>query len=296
MYAAEPGLGGSGDPVLQHARNLGEMQLGITLFDTGHLGEALSRLTRCAERLRDEPLNAELPIALNYLAQVYAGLGRWRRAEETLREALAFEAERGGDSGWHAYNAALLAWVLSGDPARRAESRELIEQAWSETERTWLANLVPIVRNLYVEVLLASADEDGDLLEQADRLAVDTCVETRRTGMVRSEIAALSLRGRIHLRRANTTAARSFTQEALRVLEEVGDMPALRTEEVLYHAAEASHADGDRIEAHELLERARTVVSRKASHLEDPALRRSFLEAVPLNRRIFADRPFDSKD
>jgi hypothetical protein len=133
------------------------------------------------------------------------------------------------------------------------------------------------------------------LLAQADRLAVDTCDETRRTGMVRSEIAALSLRGRIHLRRANTTAARSFTQEALRVLEEVGDMPALRTEEVLFHAAEASYADGDQAEAYELLERARAVVSRKAGRLEDPALRRSFLEDVPLNRWIFADGLFDPR-
>ncbi|AJE87238.1 hypothetical protein SLNWT_6862 [Streptomyces albus] len=286
MYASDPSLGATGDPVLQHARNLGEMQLGITLFDSGHLGESLTRLTRCVERLRDEPLKAELPIALNYLAQVHAGIGGYREAEEVLREALDFEADRGGDSGWNAYNRALLAHLVVQQPAGGDQARELITEAWAETERTWLANLVPIVRNLYAEVLLMAAEASGDLLDQADRLAVATCVETRRSGMIRSEIAAHSLRSRILLRKGDTVAARDQARQAVRILDEVGDMPALRTEEVLYHSAVAHAAGGAPEEARMLLERARSEVARKADLITEDSLRDRFHTRVRLNELI----------
>ncbi|MFF3910771.1 AAA family ATPase [Streptomyces sp. NPDC001848] len=286
LYASDPRLGGTGDPVLQHARNLGEMQLGITLYDSGHLSEALTRLSRCVQRLRDEPLKAELPMALNYLAQVHTGLGGYQDAEEVLREALDFEAGRGGDSGWHAYNGALLAHLLVQRPEGRDQALELIADAWAETERTWLANLVPIVRNLYAEILLIAADGSGELLDQADRLAVATCVETQRSGMVRSEIAAHSLRSRILLRQGDTVAAQDQARQAVRILDEVGDMPALRTEEVLYHSAVVLAAGGVREEAHALLERARSEVARKADLVTDDALRDRFLTRVPLNEAI----------
>ncbi|MGW0149565.1 AAA family ATPase [Streptomyces sp. NPDC003333] len=288
MYSTDPSLGAGDDPVLQHARNLGEMQLGVTLFDNGRLEEALTRLRRCVTRLHDEPLKAELPIALNYLAQVQAGLGAYRDAELTLREALDFEADRGGDSGWHAYNTALLAHLCSQQPARRTEALESISRAWAETERTWLANLVPIVRNLFAEVLLNTADGFPQRLEQARVLAVDTCVETERSGMIRSEIAAHSLLGRILLRQGDLTAAERHTRTALRILEEVGDMPALRTEEVHYHAAVVLHACGAREEGRALLDRARHKVSEKAGHITDDAVKRRFLMEVPLNRSVRA--------
>ncbi|MFB6864438.1 AAA family ATPase [Streptomyces virginiae] len=277
------------DPVLQHARNLGEMQLGISLFDSRHLGAALSRLQRCVGRLRSEPLKAELPIALNYLAQVLTSLGAHQEAEDVLREALAFEEDRGGDSGWHAYNAALLAYVLAqrgGD--HRTESLRLVVSAWAETERTWLANLVPIVRNLYAEVLLHGCDEHSDTLRQAYALAVATVDETRHSGMVRSQIAAHSLQSRALLKWGETTRAECAAREALRLLDEVGDMPALRTEEVLYYSAVVLGTSGARQEAHELLQRARAAVDEKAGHLHDDTARQRFLNSVPLNRAILA--------
>lgn len=293
LYALEPRLGGSGDPVLQHTRNLGEMQLGVTLFDDGRLSEALTRLRRCADRLRGEALQAELPIALNYLAQVRLALGRYEEAEAVLREAREFEESRGGESGWHAYNTALLALALTHTPGRREESLALMAEAWAETEKTWLVNLVPIVRNLHADVVLATADGEPAALEQAHRLAEATCVETRQTGMVRSEIAAFVLRGRIRLLQGDVGEAVAHAREAVRLLDEVGAMPALRTEEVLYHGARALHAAGVRAEAQELLERARAEVRRKAENITDAALRRSFHENVPLNRALLSDRPFN---
>lgn len=308
LYATDPRLGDARDPVLQHSRNLNEMQLGVNLFDSGRLGEARGRLLRCVGRLRGEPLRAELPIALNYVAQLHLATGEAPEAERVLREALAFEEERGGESGWHAYNTALLALLRAREPERAAEALALAEEAWAETQRTWLANLVPIVRNLYAEVLLTTApalqpapathsSEGSDAaLERAERLARDTCVETRGSaetrgsGMVRSEIAALTLLSRIQLRRGrgNPTAAADYARRAVRRLRQVGDMPALRTEEVLYHAARALRADGAHGEARELLAEARGRVERKAESIADPALRHRFRTEEPLNARVLA--------
>jgi hypothetical protein len=99
MYAADPALGAGNDPVLQHARNLGQMQLAITLYDTGFLSESLSRLQDCVDRLRTEVLCAELPIAWNYLAQVHTAMGGWAPAERALREAREFEERRAATAG-----------------------------------------------------------------------------------------------------------------------------------------------------------------------------------------------------
>ncbi|MEU1282424.1 hypothetical protein [Streptomyces sp. NPDC005805] len=161
-----------------------------------------------------------------------------------------------------------------------------IADAWAETERTWLANLVPIVRNLYSEVLLLAAENSAPVLEQADRLATATSVETRSSGMIRSEIAAHSLRSRILLRQGDIEGAVEHAGIAVGILDEVGDMPALRSEEVLYHSAVALAAAGTAEEARALLERARQAVGRKADRLTDAAQRERFLSDVTLNRWI----------
>jgi tetratricopeptide (TPR) repeat protein len=286
MYASVPELRQSDDPVLVFTRNVAEMQLGVTLFDSGYLEEALGRLGRCVDRLRGELLNANLPIAFNYLAQIQIAIGRSAEAEATLREALDFEERRGGDSGWHANNAALLALVLAPGSRNADEARALIESAWEETERTWLLNLVPLVRNLYADVLLALPHATAEDLDRAERLARETRRETEESGMTRSRIAALCLSARVHLRMGRSTQAADFARKAVAVLDQVGDMPALRTEEILYHAASVLWADGDTAEASALIDRASAAFERKAERIEDDSLRRAFTEDVPLNRWI----------
>ncbi|MFF8844893.1 hypothetical protein ACF08N_19610 [Streptomyces sp. NPDC015127] len=63
-------------------------------------------------------------------------------------------------------------------------------------------------------------------------------------------------------------------------------MPALRTEEVLYHSAAVLSACGARDEAERLLERARAEVARKAELIGDSALRQRFVAEVPLDRAV----------
>ncbi|MEY9937603.1 AAA family ATPase [Streptacidiphilus sp. MAP5-3] len=282
MYATDPALGSGNDPVLQHARNLAQMQLAISLYDTGHLSEALGRLEACASRLRETAPSTELPIALNYLAQVHTTMGAPEKARLALAEAREIEERRGGPSGWHAYNTALLAQLLSAELEERAEGLELIEAAWRETEETWLLNLVPIVRNLYAQTLLDQAPqavprEADELLAQSEKLAQDTCVETRQTGMVRSEIAARILLSRVHRERGQLGEAVAHADGALDLLDSVGDMPALRTEEVFYYAAVAHGAAGNLERAQGLIDRARTEVLRKADGVDGDQARETFL-------------------
>lgn len=199
LRRTDPRIHGSDDPVLLHARNLGEIQFGISLFDDGRLGRARERLETAVARLRREGNRTEFPIALNYLARLRYCLGETAAAEEVLDEAVTFENV---PSGWRAYNTALLATVRAAAGHPEAECLQLMARAWQETERTWLLNLVPIVRNLHAELSLRAGR-----LDEAERLARVTVEETRVTGMVRSEIAAHSLPGRITLARGEREAA-----------------------------------------------------------------------------------------
>ncbi|GGN37094.1 hypothetical protein GCM10011578_081020 [Streptomyces fuscichromogenes] len=294
LYASAAELGDVASPLLQHARNLNEMQIGVNLFDAGRFDEALQRLLRCVERLNREAMRGELPIALNYLAQLHIAMGDTEAAEAALTRALAFEEEyqeeRETISGWHAYNHALLALIASRTPERAPEALRRIQAAWLETQETWLVNLVPIVRNLYVDVLMAV----GENSRLALQLIGDTLVETEITKMERSRIAAFCLRSRLRLAQGDARSAVVDARAAYAILEERGAMPALRTEEVLYDVSRALAAADAEEEAADLLERARAEVRRKADSIGDPRQRARFLNAVPLNQALFTDVPSES--
>ncbi|MDQ8703523.1 AAA family ATPase [Streptomyces sp. LHD-70] len=287
LYASAPQLGETGNPVLQHARNLNEMQIGVNLYDSGRFTEALHRLEHCVDRLDSDTPQAELPIALNYLAQLHLAMGAYEEARAVLLRALEVEGDSSARSGWYAYNSALLALLVARVPERADEALQRMRDAWTQTQESSLANLVPIVRNLYVEVLL----ETGRDLRLAEQLARDTLVETETTAMVRSTIAAHGLRSRIHLATGDTGRAADDARRALALLEQYGEMPALRTEEVLHDAARALAAHGEGVEAADLFERAREEVLRKANGIADEQRRAHYLTAVPLNRALFRDAP-----
>jgi hypothetical protein len=65
-------------------------------------------------------------------------------------------------------------------------------------------------------------------------------------------------------------------------------MPALRTEEVLYHAGVAMRRGGRAAQADGLLDRAREEVARKRALITDPAMRESF-GTERLNRVILGE-------
>ncbi|MFV2103725.1 ATP-binding protein [Micromonospora sp. LOL_024] len=278
---------GFDDPVLQRARHMTALQLGVSLFDAGQLGPALARLRAAAPAVRRKPALGLLPIGLNYLAQVEAAIGNYEESERLLTEATQLH-EDGEPDGWHAVNLAYLSNRLvldQHDPA----GLELLVRARDEADATWQANLAPLVANLYAASLIALASNDPTNMRKALGVLNETLTETRRTGMRRSEIAALSLLGEWHLLEDESAQAMAFSELAVDRIRDAGwQIPAVCVEEVLYRHSRIQRALGDKQGEQESIERAAVEVQRKADSLDGEARTRFFAD-VPLNRAILAE-------
>jgi hypothetical protein len=84
----------------------------------------------------------------------------------------------------------------------------------------------------------------------------------------------------------NNDEALAYSSDAVAYLERIGTMPALRTEEVLWNHVCVLQAMGLDADAHPYLERAYTILQRKAGTIHDNERRRGFHERVSLNRSI----------
>ncbi|MCZ7420698.1 AAA family ATPase [Verrucosispora sp. WMMA2121] len=274
------------DPVLQRARHMTALQLGVSLLDAGRLGPALTRLRAAVPDVRRRPALGLLPIGLNYLAQGETAVGNYAEAERLLTEATALHDADEPD-GWHAVNLAYLG-------SRRALDQHdsgglaLLEQARDEAEATWQANLAPLVANLYAASLIALATNSPAMMRKALSVLNETLTETRRTGMRRSEIAALSLLGEWHRLEDLLPQAMAFSELAVDHIRTADwKIPAVCVEEVLYRHSRIQEALGDEQGARESVIRAASEVNRKADSLDGDA-RVRFLRDVPLNRAILA--------
>jgi hypothetical protein len=84
--------------------------------------------------------------------------------------------------------------MAQGRPARRPIRVRTAGTSAHRSAQLWQANLAPLVANLYVTALLERR-LDEDTARTAEHILNETIEETRRTGMVRSEVVALSLLG-----------------------------------------------------------------------------------------------------
>ncbi|MFF0254289.1 ATP-binding protein [Micromonospora zamorensis] len=278
------------DPVVQRARRLVGLQIGVNLFDAGRLGPALDRLRTAVTAVRREPMLGLLPIGLNYLAQVEAAAGNVSDAENLLTEAVGL---RDGDEadGWHAVNLAYLGARKVLDRRDPAGLR-LLEEAQVEAEETWQANLAPLVANLYAASLLAQLEPAG--MDQALTVLEECLAETRRTGMRRSEITTLSLLGEWYLLDGTPQQAIAFSELAIDQIREANwQLAAVCVEDILYRHSRIQRELGDEGGAREFLQRAAAEVHRKADTFAgEPRTR--FLTKVPLNQAILAGvEPFN---
>ena len=274
----------SDDPVVARARDMVGLQLGVNLFDAGQLGEALNLLRDGVAQVRQRGSLGLLSIGLNYLVQVDLATGCDDEAEQLLREATTLTDGTQGDA-WHAVNLATLGWLLVVRRDDRA-GFPLLQQARAESAERWQANLAPLVANLYATSLLHIALIDADAYATAEQVLNETIEETRRTGMLRSEITALSLLAQMRLMQGDPDQARQASDAAVAHLERVGwKLAAVCAEEILYHHNVVLRACGETAVADEALSRARAEVERKSRSLE-PAARAKYLRDVPINRLI----------
>jgi tetratricopeptide (TPR) repeat protein len=184
LIRSQPDLRQSHDPVIRRGRDLTSLQLGVNLLDAGDLGQALERLRSALERVRRDGGFGLLPIGLNYLGQALFAVGKYDEAERIFGEAVNL-VEQGDEVGeaWHATNLAYLGYLLVVHRGNSVGVR-MIEDAWRETERTWLVNLVPLVRNLQATALIRLAQTRPELYDDARQILMECLRDSRSAGML----------------------------------------------------------------------------------------------------------------
>lgn len=258
--------------------------LGIGEFDLGNYGLARTLLEQAIAELRESHFQEDLFWASNYLAQVYVATGAYEHAEALLNEILKQDKAADEPSDWYGMNLALLG-KLYFEWDRISDAEEFLYQALKESERTQLKWQLPLVRNYYVEVLLHPKQVEQRCAEAELSLQLNL-KETSASSFYRSTVAALSLSALTALAQGKFDAAIGFSTRAVKVLQDMGDLPALRTEEVMYNHYLVLSKAGRSQEAQPYLEQAHKMLQKKADSLTDAGLRKSFLERPSLSRKI----------
>jgi tetratricopeptide (TPR) repeat protein len=258
--------------------------IGIGEFDRGNLGEARRLLDRSLARLDALGRSEDLPRILNYRAQVALASGEFDAAEADVRRAL----ERGGDGAgpWASLNRAFLGKVFleSGRPNAAGEE---IRAAWNAVEQAWQVRLGTVVRQYLVEFLLRPGSSDAELDEAAGLLEAQI-TDAEASGFTNMLVTGHSLAAERDLRRDRPAEALDRSSRAVEILEAACDLPIVRTEEVLWRHARCLQAAGEP-GADAYFGKARAVVERKATSLEDDAAKERLLTMTPVARVLAAN-------
>lgn len=262
------------------------VELGVGEFDQGDFARALEWLNRGLRELQAAQMVEEQLAAHNYLGQVYLALGRFADAEKTLRESFGLLAQGGPEANhpWLGYNLGQLGKVYL-DWGRPESASEVLREARRISEAAGQADLLTLVRNFEAEWLMTAGHPESDT-EAAAALLERNRAESSAAGLHRSAIQAMVLQSRLARGAGDAQAALAPAEAAAAELSVRGDMPALRSEEVLFELAQVFEAVGRAEEACALVTRARAILEEKAGRLADPADRDHFLTQVPLNRAI----------
>lgn len=255
--------------------------IGIGEFDRGDLGQAKRLLDASIEELEGLRRTEDFPRILNYRAQVALAAGEFEAAEADMRRALESGAETPGP--WASYNRAFLGKIFL-DQDRFDLAGEAIRAAWSDVQAAWQVRLGTVVRQYLIEFLLR-ADSSEDELEESTGLVTAQVMDSERSGFKNMLVAAHSLRAELELRRGRPLNAWTESTTAVDALEASGDLPIVRTEEVLWRHARCLAAAGQP-DADAYFEKARAVVERKAASLENEEARQRLLATTPVARAL----------
>lgn len=294
--------------------NLGLVQLyrGEAEQARGHFATALGLFRALENRLGETRALVNLGIANLNRGAIEQALDCYRQALEIAREigSVADEELALGNLG-------MLSTLLGDFPQAAAHHRQALQLARRledrEGEATSLSNLGLV--SLYL-----------DDLEGARHYLREALERNRAMGRRRGEAHVLHHFGLVELRAGAASAAMDFFHQALALRQEIGEtgnglatrawlalaclaadqcgqaethirevLARLEAEgyggdypeqEVWWAAYCVWRACGESARAQEALERACQLVHEQAERIEDPALRRSLLEHVPVNREI----------
>jgi predicted negative regulator of RcsB-dependent stress response len=203
-------------------------------------------------------------------------LGRLAEAEALLRELVKAAADDLLSRSATLYLTEVLIDRGALDEAR-AMARDRVETALADAQRRG------VLREAEGRWLLAEiAAKEGDL-EAAER-ELTAAVPILRPAGLHWQLAAARLAA-VRLARGAVPEALAAAREVAEALAASGGHGWRGTLVRLVHA-EALHAAGEVAAAHTALREARDDLLARAALVEDPAVRRSFLEAVPENARV----------
>jgi tetratricopeptide (TPR) repeat protein len=258
--------------------------LGVAIFDEGRFADAEMWLQRSLDSLEVIKAWDQVAVISNYLGQLLTNMGRFEEAERLLITALGPLRTDADLSTFQGYNLGLLGKLyIEWDRVQDADAS--LTAGWIRLQRTRHRSILPLLRNYRGELIIHPSFHASDL-KIACALFGETIEECRRTGFLRSEIAALSLLARTHLALGNTADALTASTGATQKLEAAGTMPALRSEEIYFTHWQALNAVGDKSAASHYLVLAQDVLRSKAVTIEEPGLREQFLSRVPISAAI----------
>jgi len=259
--------------------------LGVGEFDKGNLSTGYNLLNETVDALRQLKIHDELIVTLNYLSQAQMATGLYEEAEASLKEAIQYgEDEDQPNRSWHALNQATLGKVYL-EWGKLFEAEELLKAGWEQTQRAYRADLTPLVRNYFAELLMHPKYLVQNL-DAAESQLKESISDTRSTQMHRSIVQSLTLYSKLEIRRGNSEKGLALSQQAVDYIERMGDLPALRSEEVFFNHYLALSASNLTELARQYLRKALEKVTHKASSVNLPKHLESFWVRVELNAEI----------
>lgn len=262
--------------------------IGLGEFDRGNYAKAAEYLNQGVDEYRKHGQIDDLLAGLNYLGQLYTATGMFEEAEQALQEAVNLRNSYYDGVGypWVGYNYGVLG-KLYCEWGRLTEAAWAMEEAVHISEATQQSDLITLVRNYYGELLMQS-DYSGFDLQQAEQVLVQNLGESQLAGLHRSAAAALTLLAQLYLLKSMPEDAFNYSSQAISYLKKWGDMPALRTEELLYNHYRVLAAIGRKEDAISYVNKAHEVLQKKHAQLQDDIQRQKFCTRVTLSKNIIS--------
>ncbi len=263
-----------------------QRQLGIGEFDQGNYGKALELLGQSVLGTRQIKAKDDLITLLNNLAQIYTAIGFFQEAEFCLREAILLNKELDTPHIWQPYNLASLGKLFL-EWGRIDDAVEPIVIGLKESEITQITWELPLIRTIYAELLMSPLYSKRNLGEAEYQLD-NPLNESEKYGLNRSAIVALSLKSLVYLYQNNVKFALTLSEQAVERLENFGNLPAIRREEVFFTHYQINKEANQTKTALKYLEKAYNIVKAKAISLNQLPQKESFLHNIPLNVKILS--------
>ncbi len=210
---------------------------------------------------------------------LYQELGDLARAQACLQQGLALSKEIGDEAG-QAYilaNLGLVAYDRGDLQTAAALMDEGLHLARTQDDKYLISGFLS-----YRGMVSLQAGQTSQAIEQAS-----AALELRsELGLRLDTTHSLATLAAAHLRAGDSQQALDYAQQALDILEECGGEGPEAPQRDYFICAQVFAAVGRPAAATRTVQAAYNLVLARASKIVDPALRRSFLERVPINQQI----------